>query len=126
MYEDSFWEDNWGWFALGFVVLALLAFIVLNLVGIHINTGTGQHTGYVTTIEQEGVFFKTWTAYVKTDTTSSQEDAYCVIDPNVVAQLTADVDAQAHVTVHYFSWLSAGIANCSYEGAIISSVDSVK
>lgn len=106
----------------GVVMAVVIALIVVPFVGIRINTGSGQHTGYVTAIEKNGLIWKTWRAYVKTDTQSSQEDTYCVIDPSVVAQLTRAVDTKEHVTVSYFSWVSAGITKCSHEGAIINAV----
>ncbi len=90
--------------------------------GIHFNTGEGEHTGYVTAVETKGVFYKTTTAYVKTNTQSSQEDAYCVIDPQVIAQLKTASVSKASVTVHYFDWFAKGVADCDGESDIISGV----
>lgn len=42
------------------------------------STRAGQHTGYITAIEQNGWFFPNYVIYVKTDTSSSQEDTYCI------------------------------------------------
>ena len=44
-------------------------------------------TRYITALEKTGLFFKTGTAYVKTENESSQEDDYCVIDENIYQQL---------------------------------------
>jgi len=63
----------------------------------------GQHTGYVTAVEQEGLIWKTWRAYVKTDPMSSQEDSYCVTDPSVVSQLQSIETSRALVTINYSS-----------------------
>ena len=88
-------------------------------------TSDGEHTGVVTAIEKTGIFFKTWTAYVKTSPTSTQEDTYCVIDPTVISELQSDADNQTVVDLHYVSWLKTGIQNCNGEPAIITSVSTV-
>jgi len=41
-------------------------------------TREGQHTGYVTAVEQDGLIFHNYRVYFKTDNSSSQEDVYCV------------------------------------------------
>ena len=52
--------------------VALLPFVTWS------NTGIGQHTGYVSAVDQSGVLFPNYKVYFKTDTSSSQEDVYCV------------------------------------------------
>ncbi len=51
------------------VVLALACWGVISHIGA---TNQGEHTGYVTAVEQEGLIWKTWRAYIKTDPQSSQ------------------------------------------------------
>ena len=108
------------------IIWVPLSFIPVYVVGFHYNTGEGQHTGYVTAVEKNGLFFKTGSAYIKTDTQSSQEDIYCVIDENVMDELRAFADTKQHITVKYHSWLFPGIKNCGIEGAIIDSVEEIK
>jgi hypothetical protein len=105
-----------------FILLVVAAFLSVPFWVFSYNTGSGEHTGIVTSVEKNGIFFKTDTAYVKTNTTSSQEDAYCVIDPAVYAELQQDAIYQSPVNVYYVSWLKAGIQNCDGEGAIITQV----
>lgn len=94
--------------------------------GFHYETLRGEHTGFVTAVEKTGIFFKTGRAYVKTDTQSSQEDSYCVIDENVYQQLQkASVD-KVHVNLYFFGWFSAGIKNCEGEGQIVYKVEPLK
>ena len=88
----------------------------------HHETANGEHTGYVTAAERTGIFFKTFRVYLKTDTQSSQEDAYCVVDPTVYAELQKLSEQRAHVTVSYVSWLVPGIKNCEGENAVIYGV----
>lgn len=104
------------------ILFFLWLIIIVPFFGLHINTGDGTHVGYVTAVEKGGLFFKTGTAYIKSDVSSSQEDSYCVIDDAVMAELKNVAQKKAKVEVTYFGWVSAGIANCAGEGAIISGV----
>ena len=108
------------------LVVVLVVGIGVKLTGFHYETGTGSHVGYVTSTETRGVFFKTMTAYIKTDTQSSQEDSYCVIDKGVFDTLRSLSEKKSHVEVKYLSYLSAGIANCNGEDDIITSVSETK
>ena len=107
-------------------IIILYAIFVLPFTGWHLVTGAGDHTGYITAVEQTGIFFKTGTAYLKTSTQSTQEDAYCVIDPTVYDQLQADSVSGVHVNVHYHSWAVAGVTKCNGEDAIIDSVETLQ
>lgn len=92
-----------------------------------IETSRGEHTGYVTAIERNGLFFHKATAYVKTDTQSSQEDTYCVLDAEVFSQLQEFASRKAHVDLYYFNWLKRGIQNCKVaDNAIIYKVVEIK
>lgn len=107
-------------------VLSVLWFILwVPFMGWHYETSRGEHTGYVTAVEKSGVFFKTGTAYIKTDTQSSQEDIYCVMDDAVQSDLQKYSLSKTHVNVYYFGWFSAGIANCAGEGEIIYKVEPI-
>lgn len=64
-----------------FIFIGLLIILGLILVAGAIRfdpTYKGNHTGYVTAIEQTGIIFPNYTIYFKTDNSSSQEDTYCV------------------------------------------------
>lgn len=109
-----------------FGILVFILIIVLPIywmvAGWHLQTSEGDHTGYITAVERTGIFFKTDTAYVKTDPQSSQEDAYCVVDPKVFDQLKAASQTKENVTVSFISWFAAGIKNCKGEDAVITAV----
>lgn len=94
------------------IVFIIIAGIVIRITGIHINTGNGSHVGYITATEISGILFKTKSAYIKTDTQSSQEDSYCVIDNDVFLELKRLSEKHARVEVSYFEYLSTGISNC--------------
>jgi hypothetical protein len=73
-------------------------------------------------VEQEGLIWKTWRAYVKTDPMSSQEDSYCVTDPSVVSQLQSIETSRALVTINYSSPYLVWKWQCGGEYSIINSV----
>lgn len=115
------------WTIVGLVVLVILGIIIfVPLRGWHYETGRGEHTGFITATEKHGIIFKTNTVYVKTDTQSSQEDSYCVVDEGVYKQLQKSSIEKTHVNVYFFSWMFAGIKNCGGESDIIYKVEPLK
>jgi len=101
---------------IGIVICALLVwgFWSLGANGIHVETGHGIHTGYITAVEQNGLLYPSWSAYVKTDTQSSQEDLYCV-EPQLAEVMQQMSQAKAHVTVEYVSYIAKGLKMCNGE-----------
>lgn len=113
---------------LGFIVLPIMILIggpiYCSYRGIHVETGRGEHVGYVTAVETNGWLFKTQRAYVKTDTQSSQEDAYCVTDSAVVEELKRAAEQHSHVKVSFEAWMVWGWAYCKQaEAALINRVE---
>lgn len=112
--------------AVAFVVVSviLIAFlgVYVPIFGFNYETGSGSQVGYVSAIEKDGIFFKTDTVYIKPELESTQEDYYCVIDESLVAQLIEASRSKNRIEVKHKSLLSAGIKNCSGEGAIITNV----
>lgn len=106
------------------IVFSFVVSIILSLNGLHIETNRGEHTGYITAVEKTGLFFKTYRVYVKTDTESTQEDAYCVLDEKIYAELGELSKTKTLITVQSFDWVFKGIANCAGEaGGIIDGVE---
>ncbi len=113
-------------FIIGVVLAGMFAaLLIVPFVGIHYETGRGEHTGFVTAIETSGIIWKTGTAYVKTDAQSSQEDVYCVVDDSVYKQLEEYARTRKQVNIYHFSWLNAGITECGAEGAVIYKVEPI-
>jgi hypothetical protein len=112
------------WLGLFLFVSIILLIIYFGLGGIHYKTTiNGEHSGQISAVETSGIIWKTTTAYIKTDPMSSQEDAYCVIDPDVAQQLRQYSMDRVKVNVHYFAYFLPAIWECNYEPAIISSVE---
>lgn len=107
----------------GIGVLIVLALIAGYFSISHIGPNEGQHTGYVTAIEQEGIIWKTWRAYIKTDPQSSQEDSYCVQDTQVIAKLKNAEKNRELITIEYSSPFIVFKWDCDGENSIIKSVE---
>lgn len=109
--------------------IGLLAFIYLiawhiPMAGIHLNTGAGEHTGFVTAVDTNGLIWKTTSIYFKTDLSSSQEDRYCVLaTPEVVERLRQSATQKERITIQYIDYLIAGGYYCStMDVGIINSI----
>jgi len=103
------------------VLICILPLIFINTIAIQ-TTYNGHHTGTVTAVETNGMIWKTDRVYFKSDAQSSQEDAYCVIDDNIKAQLETFAEQKATVTIAYDDYLIIGWAYCDGEEGIITSV----
>lgn len=110
------------------LISAFLIWVVLfvPIFGFNYNTGDGVQVGYISAVENNGVFFKTYTAYVKPTLESTQEDMYCVIDEDIIEKLILASEKKQNVKVGYYSLFSAGMKKCGGEGAIISEVTVIK
>lgn len=110
----------------GFIgtVIIICGVIYFSIFGLHKETSLGEHTGYITAVEINGIFFKTFRAYLKTDPESSQEDSYCVVDLDVFEGLQKAAEQKQLVTVSYKSWFVSGAKHCAGEDAVIESVRS--
>jgi hypothetical protein len=106
-----------------FVLLAVIIIFVFIFGTIHV-PNAGQHTGYVTSVEESGIISKTWTAYIKTDPQSSQEDSYCVTDLSTINQLQTASKNRTPVTVDYSAPLIVWKWQCGSEQSIINAVES--
>lgn len=100
------------------LTLAILSLLLLN--GCITTTRNGTHNGYITAVEQTGVFWPTWTIYQKTDPTSTQEDKYCVEDKKLIPELIKASDTKERVTLHYHSELLVAPWRCDDDDIVES------
>lgn len=112
-----------------FVIITILIVLGIGYIyinGIHTQTSQGEHIGFVTAVERNGIFFKTGTAYVKTETDSSQEDSYCFVSADVENKLHKAANSKENVRITYIDWLVRGIRNCDdYDVAIVTDISSL-
>ena len=102
------------------VVAMILVSILLS--GCITTTTNGRHSGQITAIEKNGLIWKTWDVYVKTDISSSQEDRYCVEDETLIPKLDKLSKDRQKVTVLYKAELIVAPWRC--EGSeIITGVE---
>ncbi len=83
------------------LMMTLILTIILASSGCIETTSNGRHNGQVTAVERNGVIWKTWDVYIKSDISSSQEDKYCVEDTTLIPQLDALSKDRTKVTVLY-------------------------
>ena len=106
--------------------LEVSVLIILAFTGIHIQTTeNGTHTGIVTAVETNGIFFKTNTVYFKSDAQSSQEEKYCVKDNALKNKLITLQKSKAKITIQYIDYIMYSITECSFENiqGIITGVE---
>lgn len=119
-------EEYFGMGIILFLVFMILMVFVTTLApflgGIHYELGRGEHNGYITATEKSGLFWQTGRAYLKTDTQSSQEDVYCVVDEEVYQDLSNAVVSKKHVVVSHLTWFMPAYWECGFEGAVIYAV----
>ncbi len=108
-------------FAVGCVFVVACIALFVYLFGIFQTPNSGQHTGYVTAIEKTGFIFQTWTAYIKTDPQSSQEDTYCVIDSNLISDLQTYEKDRTPVTLYYSAPMILWKWQCPHPASVINS-----
>jgi hypothetical protein len=112
-------------FFIGAVLVPVFLVIYLvfgSIFGIHYETGRGNHSGYITAVQKQGLIFKTWRAYVKTDLSSSQEDTYCVDNEETAKKLESMAENKEKGTFQYKKYLFAGMTLCEGEGDIVYGV----
>jgi hypothetical protein len=119
-HKINFNSGEAGMEAIGLIAIIVIA--ILCTANFHI-PNSGQHTGYVSSVEQSGIIWKTWTAYIKTDPQSSQEDTYCVTDQNTVTALKSAATNRGSLTVYYSVPLLTWKWQCGGEQSIIQSVN---
>lgn len=97
-------------------VILIVGFVLFDSVSLNTERG-GSHTGYVTAVDQDGVFFTNYQVYVKTDNSSSQEDIYCVNRSNkaLIDELRTYSKSRALVTVNYSGNIGIGLGLCHIE-----------
>ena len=83
---------------------------------------SGSHTGYITASETNWFLWYTKAAYFKTQTESSQEDTYCVVDQNLFNQMQEYQNKQQRVTITFANGLFVPKWECGSGLSIITSV----
>lgn len=106
----------------GLVVLLVILFLLF--VPFKFSTlGVGEHSGFITAVDQRGIIFRNYDIYFKTDNSSSQEDEYCINRNNtaLIEEVKAANKARKQVTIHYEGVRGIGWGLCN--GAEIKSIE---
>ena len=84
----------------------------------------GQHTGYITAVENaDNLIFDATIVYVKSNLASTQEDKYCVNDPEVRRSLEQAEAGGQRVTVHYHNDFILWKWECNGASTVIVGVE---
>ena len=106
------------------IAIIILLIILLSFSGCIETTSNGKHSGQITAFEKEGLIWKTYTVYVKSDVSSSQEDTYCLEDLSILPQIEKASKDRSKVTINYRDELIVAPWRCGiYNGGIISGVE---
>lgn len=106
------------------IIVVLFLGIVLPFTGLHYEISNGEHTGYITAVEQNGIIFKTYSLYIKTKLDSSQEDRYCVDgDEQFIEELKEKSRNEEQVTLEFVDYFARGIYLCKTNDiAVVNSI----
>lgn len=109
------WDELRNYIVIALIGVVLIGGINIFLASIHYNTTrAGEHTGYITAVEQGGVLFHNYRVYFKTDNSSSQEDTYCINDDNeaLAKQTRLAVMTKNPVRIQYEGVRGIGFGLC--------------
>lgn len=113
--------DNFDKEALrNFSIVGGVIVVLLTLLTSWQGYGDGQHSGVITAVESSGTIWQTERLYLKTDATSSQEDAYC-IKSNSLYEKAKELQGKRVIIYH----ASEGFAfpwECGAESAIVRNI----
>lgn len=95
------------------VLLASL-WIIPIFTGVNVKSSDGQYKGYVLAVEHNGAIFKGYTAYLKTDLTSSDQDVACINrdDKELIEKLKSVQENKESVVLEYESVWQYKIGEC--------------
>lgn len=95
---------NWDWVVIFSGVFLIMICIIIVVFGFFfniLNPQNGEHTGYITAVENSGFIFKTNKLFFKTDSQSSQEDLYCIPDSELFKRAKELSREKKQVTIIY-------------------------
>jgi hypothetical protein len=101
------------------VVVVGVPFVCIAKVG----GADGRHVGFVTAVEQQkNLTWDSTVVYFKTNPESTQEDTYCVVDPEVRDTLEVYARKRQTVEIRYQNDLVMWRQECNGGGSIITEV----
>lgn len=105
-------------------IIVIVWGIVILLHGVKLSSvGTGEHSGYITAVDQKGYVFKNYRIYFKTDNSSSQEDVYCIYrdDADLIEKAKEVNKNRENVVIKYKGVRGFGYDIC--DGSRVISID---
>lgn len=95
-------------------LLSSLIWITTISTGLPIENSQGQYKGFVTAVEKNGTLFKGWTAYLRTELESSNEDIACINRDNqeLIERLKTASEKKENLTLEYRGKIQFPIGEC--------------
>jgi len=124
-------EIDWERVAVIFVVTSLILIVLFTTTLMFgsipiskIGGLNGEHTGYVTAVEhQDNLLYDSDVVYFKTDLESTQEDKYCVNDPELKRQLKEYSKAVEQITIQFYNDFVMRRRDCNGGDTIIVGIE---
>lgn len=84
-------------------LLLIVSVVLILLTGCLTTSTNGKHIGYITASDLQGIIWKNYDVYFKTDNSSSQEDLYCLERDNyeLVKRMQEAQEKGAKVEIKY-------------------------
>jgi hypothetical protein len=112
------------------ILVPATAFIWLFTVflGVPIKNNSGQYTGFVTAVEQNGVIFKGYNVFLKTELESSDSDKACIDRNNkeLIDELRQAQREKRNIVLEYEGVLEYGVGQCPGEDWMIKEIINIK
>lgn len=95
-------------------VIASVLWVIPIFTGVPVENNRGQYQGYATAVEQNGVIFRGWNVYLKTELESSNEDRACVDGNNseLISSIQEAVKSKESLTLKYVGVWQYPIGTC--------------
>ena len=105
--------EDFPWLVFLFGIFGFI-FLIGIIFPIQFTTGYGEHVGYVTAVDQTGLFWRNYHIYFKTETESSQEDEYCVMrfNPEMADNLKRVAESKSLVSLKYRTLITLNPSLC--------------
>lgn len=112
--ENEVYNDFFAYISWIVWILLSLVWIIPIFTGVNIKNSEGQYKGYVTAVEKNGTYFVGYTAYLKSDLTSSNEDVACIDRNNtqLIEEIKKAQENKENIVMEYESVWQYKIGEC--------------
>lgn len=99
------------------IIMAAIFIPMFFIHGIPFQTGEGEHIGIVNSVNNNGIFFKSKTVYIKSSAYASSISRYCITDEKLYKNLFDIANDQKTISFEFKQIFMPGF-NCSSDQII--------